>query len=237
MHGSLLLLGAYTIARLTDLDRLRAGPVPGGRRDRDASALLVERLLINRLRGAPVISLAILTIGIDIMLLTELTRRIGSDILNVGHPWGGDRVRFGAVGITENRLYAMVGPRSSSRGFFAAFKFSSWGVAMRATRRGRRDGGADGHPARPGAAPPGWSVPGLAPSPGCSLLVRRPRASRPACRRWRCAPSRRRSSAASTRPAAPRRRAVIGIAEAMPAGYQDQLLFLAAASATSCRTS
>ncbi len=54
-------------------------------------ALLTERALIRPLRGAPVISLAILTIGVDILLLTELTRRIGSDILNVGQPWGGTR--------------------------------------------------------------------------------------------------------------------------------------------------
>ena len=45
-----------------------------------ALAFVIERLIINRLRGAPVISLAIVTIGVDIILLTELIR--GS----AGHP-------------------------------------------------------------------------------------------------------------------------------------------------------
>ena len=132
MHGSLLLFGAYTIARLND----SIGFLPAVLVGIAATAgvgLLVERVLINRRRGAPVISLAILTIGIDIMLLTELTRRIGSDILNVGHPWGGDFVRIGGIGITENRLYAMITAAVLIGLFFTAFKFSSWGVAMRAS--------------------------------------------------------------------------------------------------------
>ena len=132
MHGSLLLLGAYTIAVLdTSIGFLPAVLV--GIAATSGVGLLVERLLINRLRGAPVISLAILTIGIDIMILTELTRRIGSDILNVAHPWGGDFVRIGGIGITENRLYAMLTAGVLIAVFFSAFKFSSWGVAMRAS--------------------------------------------------------------------------------------------------------
>ena len=132
MHGSLLLLGAYTIAVLdTSIGFLPAVLV--GIAATSGVGLLVERLLINRLRGAPVISLAILTIGIDIMILTELTRRIGSDILTVAHPWGGDFVRLGGIGITENRLYAMLTAGVLIAIFFSAFKFSSWGVAMRAS--------------------------------------------------------------------------------------------------------
>lgn len=132
MHGSLLLFGAYTIARLSaDLGFWPA--VVLGVLATSGVGLLVERLLINRLRGAPVISLAILTIGVDILLVTELTRRIGSDILNVGHPWGGDVVRFGEVGITANRLIAIGVAAVLISLFFTVFKFSDWGVAMRAS--------------------------------------------------------------------------------------------------------
>ena len=95
---------------------------------------IVERLIINRLRGAPVISLAIVTIGVDIILLTELIRRIGSDILNVPAPVGRRR-RSGS----GRRHQPEPGDRASSSAgvliavFFAAFKYSSWGVAMRAS--------------------------------------------------------------------------------------------------------
>jgi branched-chain amino acid transport system permease protein len=131
MHGSLILLGAYLIAHYQrDIGFWPALVL--GIAVTTLAALLTERLLIRRLRGAPVISLAILTIGVDIILLTELTRRIGSDILNVGQPWGGDTLRFGGVGITTNRALAVTVAVVLMALFFAAFKFSGWGVAMRA---------------------------------------------------------------------------------------------------------
>lgn len=131
MHGSLILLGAYLVARYQESLGFWVA-VLLGIGGTVLAALLTERLLIRRLRGAPVISLAILTIGVDIILLTELTRRIGSDILNVGQPWGGDTLRLGGVGITTNRALAVLVAMVLMALFFAAFKFSGWGVAMRA---------------------------------------------------------------------------------------------------------
>jgi branched-chain amino acid transport system permease protein len=131
-QGSLLLLGAYTMARLAEpLCFLLA--VLSGILVTALAAFVIERLVINRLRGAPVISLAIVTIGVDIILLTELIRRIGPDILNVPHPWGGDSVRILGIGISQNRLIAMVVAGLLIVVFFVAFKYSSWGVAMRAS--------------------------------------------------------------------------------------------------------
>ncbi|MGY1829378.1 branched-chain amino acid ABC transporter permease [Geodermatophilus sp. SYSU D01180] len=131
-HGSLLLLGAYTIARLSDpIGFLPAVLVGVG--FTALAAFLVERLVINQLRGTAVISLAIVTIGVDIIILTELIRQIGPDILNVPHPWGGDSIRIGSVGISENRLIAMGVAGVLIAAFFVAFKYSSWGVAMRAS--------------------------------------------------------------------------------------------------------
>jgi branched-chain amino acid transport system permease protein len=129
-HGSLLLLGAYWIARFSD----SIGFWPAvlvGIAITALAGLLIERVLVNRLRGAPVISLAILTIGVDIILATDLIRRIGSDILNVGQPWTGN-FRAGSVGISENRFIAMLVAAALIIVFFAIFKYSSWGVAMRA---------------------------------------------------------------------------------------------------------
>src|SRR5215203_5833248 len=131
-QGSLLLLGAYSIARLSEpigfLPAVLVGILLTA-----LAAFLIERLVINRLRGAPVISLAIVTIGVDIILLTELIRRIGSDILNVPHPWGGGSFTVGDVGISQNRLIAILVAGLLIGLFFLAFKFSSWGVAMRAS--------------------------------------------------------------------------------------------------------
>lgn len=130
-HGSLLLLGAYLIARLHGTIGFWPAVVVGIA-GTALVGLLVERVLIRPLRGAPVITLAILTIGVDILLATELTRAIGSDILSAGQPWGGDSVRIGGVGISQNRLLAMGVAAVLIVLFFLATKYSSWGVSMRA---------------------------------------------------------------------------------------------------------
>jgi branched-chain amino acid transport system permease protein len=131
MQGSLLLLGAYLVVELQGplgfwLGCVVAVAITG------LVGLVVDRVFLVRLRGAAVISLAILTIGLDILLSTELTRRIGSDILNINHPWGGQVVHLGSVGITTNRLVAIGVAAVLLGAFFLAFKYSSWGVAMRA---------------------------------------------------------------------------------------------------------
>jgi branched-chain amino acid transport system permease protein len=131
MHGSLLLLGAYLVVRLQGPLGFWLGALVGIALT-GLLGLLIDRVLLARLRGAAVISLAILTIGLDILLSTELTREIGSDILNIQHPWGGRVLHLGAVGITENRAVAILVAAVLIGLFFAAFKYSNWGVAMRA---------------------------------------------------------------------------------------------------------
>ena len=226
MHGSLLLFGAFTIAKLND----SIGFFPAfalGVLLTAGVGLLVERLIINRLRGAPLISLSILTIGIDIMMLTELTRRIGSDILNAGHPWGGDFVRIGDIGLTVNRLYAMITAAVLISLFFAAFKFSSWGVAMRATAEdgetaalmGIKLGRVSALAWVVGAALA--AVAGLflvgSPTPGVAADVHSVA--------LRAFPAAILGGLDSTGGALAGGM-IIGIAEAMASGYQDQLLFL-----------
>ena len=226
MHGSLLLFGAFSIATLQPsigfLPAVLAGILITA-----GIGLLVERVLINRLRGAPVISLAILTIGIDIMLITELTRRIGSDILNIGHPWGGDFIRIGSIGLTENRLYAMITAAVLIGAFFAAFKFSNWGIAMRASaedgetaalmgiKLGRVSALAwvvgAGLAAVAGLFLVGSPTPGV--TPGVSAVA------------LRAFPAAILGGLDSTGGALIGGM-IIGIAEAMAAGYQEQLLFL-----------
>ena len=226
MHGSLLLFGAFTIAKLNE----SIGFYPAFALGVLATAgvgLLVERLIINRLRGAPLISLSILTIGLDIMMLTELTRRIGSDILNAGHPWGGDFVRIGGVGLTQNRLYAMITAAVLIGLFFAAFKYSSWGVAMRATAEdgetaalmGIKLGRVSALAWVVGAALA--AVAGLflvgSPTPGVAADVHSVA--------LRAFPAAILGGLDSTGGALAGGM-IIGIAEAMASGYQDQLLFL-----------
>ena len=226
MHGSLLLFGAYTIARLNESIGFFPAVVIGVVATAGVG-LLVERLLIDRLRGTAVITLAIMTIGVDVILLTELTRRIGSDILNVGHPWGGDFIRLGDVGLTENRLYAMLVAAVCMLAFLAAFKFSSWGVAMRAAaedgetaalmgiKRGRVSAVAwiigASLAAIAGLFLVGSPTPGVAPGVHSVVLRAFPAAI---------------LGGLDSTGGAILGGMIIGVAEAMAAGYQEQLLFL-----------
>jgi branched-chain amino acid transport system permease protein len=131
-HGAFLLAGAYVVARLHDrigfLPALLAGIAVAA-----LVGLLVERLIIRRLRGAPVISLAIVTIGVNILLITELTRRIGTNVFSLGDPWRDHTVKILGIRLAESRVAAIVIGLILIGAFFAAFKYSNWGVAMRAT--------------------------------------------------------------------------------------------------------
>jgi branched-chain amino acid transport system permease protein len=225
-HGSLLLLGAYSIARLSESIGFYPAVLVGITLTALA-AFLIERLVINRLRGAPVISLAIVTIGIDIILLTELIRRIGSDILNVPQPWGGSSVRLGDVGISQNRLIATGVAGVLIIAFFLAFKYSSWGVAMRASAEDGETAALMGiRLGRVSAL--AWIVAGALAAVAALFLVGAPTPGVSAAAytvALRAFPAAILGGLDSTGGALVGG-LLIGLAESFAAGYQDQLLFL-----------
>ncbi|MEO6701669.1 MAG: branched-chain amino acid ABC transporter permease [Jatrophihabitantaceae bacterium] len=137
-QGSLLVLGGYITARahehLPFALALLVGVAATG-----LAALAIEQIFVRRVRGHDVNALAILTIGIDIVLITELTRRFGSNVLTIGDPWGNRLFHLGSLSLPQSRIAAIVVAAALLAAFFGAFKFSSWGVAMRA---GAEDGEA-----------------------------------------------------------------------------------------------
>jgi branched-chain amino acid transport system permease protein len=129
-QGSMLLLGAYVIGRTHD----SLGFVPAVLLGIAAAALaaaLIDIVLIRRVRTADLGTLAILTLGVDILLLTELTRRIGTDVLSVGAPWGSSVVEVAGIRVAASRVIAGGVALLLVAGFAAAFKYTDWGVAMR----------------------------------------------------------------------------------------------------------
>jgi branched-chain amino acid transport system permease protein len=130
-HGSIVLFGAFLIAKLSgDLGFLPAVLV--GVLSAGLAAALLYLLILRHVRGRAADTVTIATIGIDILLATELARRIGQDVLNIGDPWKSDVVRFGEFSVPEARVAAAVVALLLLSGFLAAFKFSPWGIAMRA---------------------------------------------------------------------------------------------------------
>ncbi|MCX5229749.1 branched-chain amino acid ABC transporter permease [Streptomyces sp. NPDC006553] len=130
-HASLLLAGGYVTAVLHDeigfwpalLAGIAGAAVVGA---------AVEFFVMRRHRGTDHSVLAIVTIGVDILLATELTRRIGTDILALGDPWGDAVVTVGGVTVAETRIAALLAAGLLITAFLLAFRYTSWGVAMRA---------------------------------------------------------------------------------------------------------
>ncbi|HET6550846.1 MAG TPA: branched-chain amino acid ABC transporter permease [Solirubrobacter sp.] len=129
-HGSLLLLGAYVIARARE--PLGFWPaVAAGVLAAALVAVLIDGVLIRRIRRADLGTLAILTLGVDILLATELVRRIGTDVLTLRAPWGSDVVDLAGIRVPESRVIAGGVALVLVAALAAAFKYTDWGITMR----------------------------------------------------------------------------------------------------------
>lgn len=130
-HASLLLAGGYVTAVLHD-DIGFWGALAVGIAGAALVGAAVEFLVMRRYRGSDHSVLAIVTIGVDILLTTELTRRIGTDVLALGDPWGDRVVTIGDITIAQTRIAAFVSAALLITAFLLAFRYTSWGVSMRA---------------------------------------------------------------------------------------------------------
>jgi branched-chain amino acid transport system permease protein len=130
-HGSVLLLGAYVCARTQDTlgfwPALLAGAAVAA-----TGAALLDVVVLRRVRGRDAGTLAILTLGIDILLATELTRSIGAAILPSGAPWGAHVTHLGSLSIPQARVAAAVVALVLVGVLTFALRATDWGVAMRA---------------------------------------------------------------------------------------------------------
>lgn len=130
-HGSVLLTGAYLVAVM----QVHTGFWIAAAIGIVGSALLgvlVNAVLVRNLAEPTPATAAILMLGVDILLLTELTRRIGNDILPLGAPWGADVVRGAGVTLPASRLTAAVVALFVFALLWFLFARTRAGVAMRA---------------------------------------------------------------------------------------------------------
>jgi branched-chain amino acid transport system permease protein len=133
-HASVVMLGAYLVARWHD-NLGFYGAVLAAAVACAVVAALIDFLLVRplRRRRGGIDTLAILTIGVNIVLATELTRRVGTDILPTGAPWGSDTVTFLGITVPQTRIASAIVALVLMGAFYVAFKYSDWGVAMRST--------------------------------------------------------------------------------------------------------
>jgi branched-chain amino acid transport system permease protein len=132
-HVSVLMLGAYLVARWHESIGFVGSVLAAAAVCAVAAALLdVVFVRVLRRRGGGVDALAILTIGLNILLATELSRRVGTDLLPTGAPWGSDVTHVLGIAVPQTRLAAATVAIVLLAAFWAAFTYTDWGVALRA---------------------------------------------------------------------------------------------------------
>lgn len=95
-------------------------------------ALIIERLALRPMVGQPVFVVAIITIGVDIVLRVIQNRLLGTNIDYVGDPWGFSTFTVGDVLINQRDVARLLATLVIVAALFAFFKYSRFGLGMRA---------------------------------------------------------------------------------------------------------
>lgn len=96
-------------------------------------AMLIERLVLRRMVGRPAFALIMITVGLLFIIQEVVTTIWGFDALNIGDPWGVETVDVGSLVISVANIWTVVLALVVFAAFFAFFRYSSLGLAMRAT--------------------------------------------------------------------------------------------------------
>jgi branched-chain amino acid transport system permease protein len=130
-HAAIALFGAYIVGitheRVGFWTALLIGIVAAG-----VLSTLIEVVVLRNARRPDPAILSIITIGLQIVIGAELRRQIGPDVFGLGDPWGTEVVRVGEFIVPQTRIAAAVVAVVVIVLFALAFRFSDWGVAMRA---------------------------------------------------------------------------------------------------------
>jgi branched-chain amino acid transport system permease protein len=97
------------------------------------SGLVVERLILRRMVGRPPFALIMITIGMLFIIQEIVTLIWGFEGHDLGDPWGVQTIKVGDVFIRVADLWTVGIALAVVAAFFAFFRFTSLGLAMRAT--------------------------------------------------------------------------------------------------------
>jgi branched-chain amino acid transport system permease protein len=132
-HASVVMLGAFLVAKwhgsLGFFGAIGAAALTCAL---VAVALDIAFLRPLRKRVRGVDALAIMTIALNILLGTALIRAVGTDLLPSGAPWGAETTHVFGAAIPQARIGAAVVALVLIGIFYVVFTRTNWGVAMRA---------------------------------------------------------------------------------------------------------
>jgi branched-chain amino acid transport system permease protein len=98
-----------------------------------AVGALIERVVLRRMVGQPVFAVVMVTIGMLFVIEQVVTAIWGFGRLNLDDPWGIRVKHAGGVVLAVNDIWTIILAAVVLGAFFAFFRFSRTGVAMRAT--------------------------------------------------------------------------------------------------------
>ncbi|MFI7440030.1 branched-chain amino acid ABC transporter permease [Nonomuraea indica] len=128
---ALMLAGAVAVSHLAEVTGFHTAVLLAGLLIAGV-ALAVERIAIRPMVGRPVFVVAIITLGVDIVVRVVVNAFIGRDVRQVGDPWGFDQVALGPL-VVQQRWLAMLAVTAVLVGLlFAFFRYTRYGLAMRA---------------------------------------------------------------------------------------------------------
>jgi branched-chain amino acid transport system permease protein len=95
--------------------------------------VVIERSMLRPMVGKPAFSVAILTIGLNIVLTVIGFDLIGVEIRSLGDPWGIQMVEIGQLVVSRKDVATIVASVIVVGALLAFFRYSRFGLAMRAT--------------------------------------------------------------------------------------------------------
>jgi branched-chain amino acid transport system permease protein len=95
-------------------------------------ALGVERVAIRPMVGRPAFTVAIITLGVDVIVRVVAGVFIGISLLHVGDPWGLKPTRIFGIEVQQRHLAMIVTTAIVILILFLFFRFTRMGLAMRA---------------------------------------------------------------------------------------------------------
>src|SRR2546425_3411143 len=134
-QGELLLVGAYIVS--AGVFEWHIGFLPAlflGITVTVAIGLLFERFILRRMVGRPVFSILMITIGLDIVLRTGVIVGWGSNPISPGTPFAiTSGINFGGVHFGASDLWTIIITVVLCAALYYFFRYTKYGLAMRAT--------------------------------------------------------------------------------------------------------